>query len=270
MNTDKDMSNTKATGNICEFLRILIGIVFFAFLLTFVLPVLGGVFNIGNILGMIFCGIMLFVTWGGKSFSRLVKCMKQKKLGKIVVKFVSVIFVLGVVYVGFLTGLIIKANNTKPMNDCTVIVLGCQVRGDHPSLMLKQRIDAAYAYLSQNPDVPCIVTGGQGEDENISEAQCMYDYLVDMGIEPDRIYMEDKATNTVENINFSKEIIEKNNFSRNTAIVTDIFHQYRASNIVKEAELTYGSVPADCSWYLVPTFYVRELVAITATFVGLA
>ncbi len=270
MSEESKKTEKNGLGKLGKFLLKFLGLVFFLLLMTFVLPVLGGVLNIGNILGAIFCVVMIFVTWGNKSFSKIVACMKKNKLGKFTVWAVAVIFVLGVLYVGFLTGLIIKADHTKPQDDCTVIVLGCQVRGDHPSLMLKQRIEAAYEYLSENPDVPCIVTGGKGDDENISEAQCMYDYLVDMGIDPDRIYMEDKAVNTVENIKFSKEIIEENNFSTNTAIVTDIFHQYRASNIVKEAELAYGSVPAKCSWYLLPTFYVRELIAITATFVGLA
>ena len=181
-----------------------------------------------------------------------------------------VLFFLGIVYVVFLTALIVTADKTPPKEDSTVIVLGCQVRGDHPSLMLEARIDAAFEYMTAHPDAKCIVTGGKGDDENISEARCMYDILSEKGISPDRIYMEDRAVNTVENIAFSKEIIEENGLSRNTAIVTDIFHEYRASRIVKEAGLEYGSVPAECVWYLLPTYYVRELAAVTAVFVGLA
>ncbi len=265
--TDKHLKRKKL---IMTIVNIFLGAAFFVLLLTFFFPIFGGVLNIGNILGMIFCVVMIFVTWGNYAFMKIVNVLKTNSVGKIVVAAVPIIFVLGIVYVGFLTGLIISADKTEPEKDCTVIVLGCQVRGDHPSLMLMERIKSAYDYLCENPDVPCIVTGGKGDDENISEAQCMYDNLVKMGISPDRIFIEDKAVNTVENISFSKAIIEENNLSTNTAIVTDIFHEYRASNIVKEAQLRYGSVPADCAWYLLPTFYVRELVAITATFVGLA
>lgn len=242
------------------------GVVFFLLLLVFILPIFGGVFNIGNGLGIAFCVIMLIRLWGDAFFYLL----REYKWGRILMNVITVIFVLGIAYVAFLTGLIIHADHTAPEQDCTVIVLGCQVRGNTPSLMLSERIDSAYEYLNENPDVPCIVSGGKGDGENLSEAQCMYNYLVEKGIDPDRIYIEDKSVNTQENIIFSKEIIEENNLSQNTAIVTDIFHQYRASNIVKSNGLTYGSVPAECVWYLMPTYYVRELVAITATFVGLA
>lgn len=257
-------------GKLFTVIRLFLGIAFLILLVMFILPVFGGVFNIGNILGAIFCCVMLFVTFGNSIFMKMVNHLRQSAGGKVLVYGVLVLFILGIAYVGFLTGLIIHADHTAPEENCTVIVLGCQVFGDHPSLMLKERILSAYDYLEEHPDVPCIVTGGKGDDEHISEAQCMYDYLVDLGISPDRIYMEDKAVNTIENIAFSKEIISENNLSTNTAIVTDIFHEYRASNIVKDAGLVYGSVPAKCTWYLLPTFYVRELIAITASFVGLA
>lgn len=249
---------------------VILGAVFFLLLMMFILPILTGTLNIGNAVGIVFCLIMLFVTWGNAYFLKTIGKLKENLPGRVAVHIVFALVILGIAYVVFLTSLIVTADKTPPKEDCTVIVLGCQVRGDHPSLMLLARIEAAYEYLDAHPDVPCIVTGGKGDDENISEAKCMYDILVSKGISPDRIYMEDKAVNTVENIGFSKKIIEENDLSENTAIVTDIFHEYRASRIVKNAQLVYGSVPADCIWYLLPTYYVRELVAITATFIGLA
>lgn len=267
---DNSKNNNKSSDVVKVIISIVIskifGIVFILLLITFILPILGGVFNIGNILGIIFCVVMLIRTWGDALFYLL----RENKWGRRIMNVINVIFILGVAYVAVLTGLIIHADHTAPKQDCTVIVLGCQVIGDTPSLMLSERVDAAYEFLIENPDVPCIVSGGKGDGENLSEAQCMYNLLIGKGIDPDRIYMEDKSVNTKENIKFSKEIIEENNLSENTAIVTDIFHQYRASDIVKSNGLNYGSVPADCVWYLIPTYYVRELVAITATFVGLA
>ena len=135
--------------------------------------------------------------------------------------------------------------------------------------MLMQRINAAEKYLKDNPDALCIVSGGKGDDEQISEAECMYRVLTKKGISEDRIFIEDASSNTVENIAFSKEIILRHGLSNNTAIVTDVFHEYRASQIVKNAGLEFGSVAAKCSWYLMPTFYVRELIAITAVYLGL-
>ena len=101
----------------------------------------------------------------------------------------------------------------------------------------------------------------------INEAENLYNSI-------DDIEKEEKVTfstsDTIENIDFSKAVIDENGFSYNTAVVTDIFHEYRASKLVKKAGLEFGSVPADCVWYLFPTFYVREVIAVTASFVGLA
>ena len=248
----------------------ILGCVFAALFLVFLLPILGYVLNIGNITGMIFCALMMFLTFGHKAVGKFIDSIKSSALGKAMLGIVIVIAVLGIVYVGFLTSLIVRADKTAPSENATVIVLGCQVRGDHPSLMLYQRICAAADYLKQHPDAVCIVSGGKGDDEQISEAQCMFEHLTAMGISEERIILEDRSVNTVENIAFSKEIIESRGLSADTAIVTDIFHEYRASLIVKNAGLSYGSVPAKVSWYLLPTFYVRELIAITAVFLGLA
>lgn len=81
--------------------------------------------------------------------------------------------------------------------DCTVVVLGCQVFPDgHPSLMLRGRINAAYDYLTAHPDALCVASGGQNGSEPISEAQCIRDTLVSMGIAPERILLEDQSAST--------------------------------------------------------------------------
>ena len=81
--------------------------------------------------------------------------------------------------------------------DCTVVVLGCQVFPDgHPSLMLRGRISAAYDYLTAHPDALCVASGGQNGSEPISEAQCIRDTLVSMGIAPERILLEDQSAST--------------------------------------------------------------------------
>ena len=81
-----------------------------------------------------------------------------------------------------------------------LIVLGTTVNGTEPSPMLKQRLDAAVQYLNTYPDAICIVTGGKGDEHNLSEAQCMFNYLTAAGIDAARITMEDRATSTVENL----------------------------------------------------------------------
>ena len=97
-----------------------------------------------------------------------------------------------------------------------VIVLGAGVNGSDPSLMLQNRIDRAFAYLTDNPDVICVVSGGQGDHEDISEAECMYRELTQMGIASERIWQENQSTSTVENLKFSVSLIkEKTGVSHN-------------------------------------------------------
>ena len=82
----------------------------------------------------------------------------------------------------------------------TVIVLGCKVNGSTPSKYLNDRCKKAAEYLKKNPDAVAILSGGQGSDEDISEAQCMENVLVKLGIEQSRLYKEDRSTSTSENI----------------------------------------------------------------------
>ena len=100
-----------------------------------------------------------------------------------------------------ITFFIVKAANDKPESkNTTLIILGCKVKDGQPSQMLKRRLDTAYDYLIENPDVKVIVSGGKGTDEIISEAQCMHDYLTKKGISENRIIIESASTSTRENI----------------------------------------------------------------------
>lgn len=102
-----------------------------------------------------------------------------------------------------------------------------------PSKALQYRLDAAFEYLENNPDTRVIVSGGQGADEHISEAQGMYDYLVDKGISPERIIMEDRSRNTFQNLTFSAEYLDREKNS--VAVVSNDFHVFRAVKIARKA-----------------------------------
>jgi len=75
-----------------------------------------------------------------------------------------------------------------------MVILGCQVKPWGPSILLQDRLDKALDYLEEHPDVQVVVSGGQGPDEPTTEAQAMYDYLVEYGVEPERIWQEDQST----------------------------------------------------------------------------
>ena len=120
----------------------------------------------------------------------------------------------------------------------------------------------AYFYLLQNPNSIAVLSGGQGKDENISEALCLKKLLCDRGIEAKRLYCEELSTSTDENIRFSKQIIDDNGFCSDVVIVTSEYHQFRARKICEK----YGLIPYQLSSktqpILLPTFLLRELMAI--------
>lgn len=113
-----------------------------------------------------------------------------------------------------------------------VVILGAQWRTSGPSYVLQKRLDRAIGYLEANPDTKVIVSGGQGYNEPISEAEGMKSYLTDAGIDPERILMEDQSTNTTQNLIFSSELLDPAEDS--VVIVTNNFHMFRALAIAKK------------------------------------
>ena len=81
-----------------------------------------------------------------------------------------------------------------------MVIFGCQMRRDGPSVLLRDRLDAALAYWEAHPDIKIVVTGGKGDDEHVSEAQGMYDYLTAHGVDGHDILLEDQSRNTHQNI----------------------------------------------------------------------
>lgn len=154
------------------------------------------------------------------------------------------------------------AANKEPEPGATVVVLGCRVYGERASLSMVERLDAAYEYLTEHPDSNCVLSGGQGDGENITEAECMYRYLINKGIDSSRLFKEEKSTTTRENLLFSKQLITEQNLHPVVAITTSEYHMYRAGMIAKALDITWAAVPGKTAIWLFPTYYVRELYAI--------
>ncbi len=150
----------------------------------------------------------------------------------------------------------------KPQPGCTVIVLGCQVRGETPSPMLKRRIDVALTYAKENPESKIIASGGRGDDESISEAECIRRVLVANGIAENRIYIEDRSTDTRENLQFSAEIIVREGLNPDIVIATSRFHEYRASLFAKRAGLESSPLPCHTRIDLLLSYWSREIFAV--------
>ena len=130
-----------------------------------------------------------------------------------------------------------------------MIVLGTTVDGTDPSPMLNDRIEAAARYMEENPQVIAVVTGGKADENNISEAQCMFNGLTALGIDADRILMEDQATSTAENFKFSVALLEEElgRCPQNIGILSSEFHLLRASMIAKRFDLRPSTVAASTS-----------------------
>lgn len=252
-----------------KLIRLMVMVIGAILFLWFLLPfMVAGILNIGNITGIVLAtllvGYMLFMPMIHEWIKDIWhKCKNGKLIIKICAAVVAVIVLLATVE----TGCMISANVKEPATGATAVVLGCRVYGERASLSLVERLTAAKEYLEENPESMCVVSGGQGPGEDISEAECMYRWLVANGIDANRIYKEDKSTSTDENIAFSKEVIKENELNPNIAIITSEYHTYRATLIAKDHGLSYGSAPGTTAIWLFPTYYMRELYAILAEWV---
>lgn len=115
----------------------------------------------------------------------------------------------------------------------TMVILGSQVIGTPAiaSPTLADRLDVAVQYLNQNPETKVVVCGGQGEDESATEASVMAKYLIDKGIEANRVYQEDKSRRTAEQFIFANQVLPLGN----TVVVTNDFHILRSIMLAKRS-----------------------------------
>lgn len=159
-------------------------------------------------------------------------------------------------------------NSAIPVD--AVIVLGAGVNGETPSAALWSRIRAAEDYLEIHPDVPVVLSGGQGAGEAISEAEAMRRALwKEDGAENARLLLEERSTNTAENFRFSKALLEERGLDTGRAtiaVVTNDFHCFRAHMIARRQGLKTIDVPAELPWWwLTANYYLREAFAVVKT-----
>ncbi len=161
---------------------------------------------------------------------------------------------------------ILFAVESQPQASCDyLILLGAGVNGDEPSPILQDRIEKAYTYLAEHPDTICIATGGKGDGENLSEAQCIFNKLTEMGIAPERIWLEDRATSTVENFKYSLALLEEKGSSKNAklGVLSSEFHLFRASLMAKDNGIKPIFIAAPTDQVIVRANYtVREIFAL--------
>ena len=154
--------------------------------------------------------------------------------------------------------------DTADYDEDAVIVLGAGLRGDKPSMALAARLDTALEYYQKNPDAVIVVSGGQGDDELISEALAMERYLAERGVPLSSIIKEDRSTSTQENFSFSKALLDSYIGKDYTVVyVTNEYHIFRAGLIAKKVGIeTASHISGTSPWYIVLPGTIRECMAI--------
>lgn len=232
------------------------------FFLWFAIPIFAGIINIGNITGMIISA--LFASYG--IFHKMVHIWIAKiwehSVGKVTLTAVTIVAVAVFLVAVAETICIVKSAMNQPPANTTAVLLGCKVNGTKASTVLAERINAAYEYLVENPEAVCVLSGGKGEGEDISEAECMYRYLTEKGIDPERLILEDQSTTTEENLTFSKKLLEEHGIEGAITIVTSEFYEYRANKTAERLGIESYSTSSHTFFIYLPTYYVRELYGI--------
>lgn len=223
------------------------------------------------------------IAFGGLAFDEFFLCLgicfilygviknkiKKNYLENIIIK-LTIITIVAIFIIG--EALMILYPKSDITNQCDyLIILGAAVKKNGPSLTLRARLNSAIEYLDKTKD-DCfiVVSGGKGSDEKTSEAQAMKEYLVDKNINPSKIILEDKSTNTFENFKYSREKIEKHSSSSiknlKIKVVTTDFHSLRSSVLAKRNEYTNVTFYSSKSKLaFIPVYYTREFFALLKT-----
>jgi len=179
-----------------------------------------------------FCGVCViiygFLSYLQKSKNKTVKITAT--VAKITAWVLIAVFVVSFIII---EARIISAIETTDRECDYIFVLGCGIRGKNLTRAGVSRADAAIDYLNKNKNCTAILCGGQGNDELISEAEALYNYMIRRGIDKSRLLKEEKSTDTKENITFAKELLPTTDIV--VGVVTNDFHLYRSKLILNKA-----------------------------------
>ena len=178
----------------------------------------------------------------------------------------------GVLSFAILLGLVLSGSYDHISGDPQVmIILGCQVRQNGPSVLLQDRLDEALGYLEDHPDMTVVVSGGQGDDEPTTEAQAMAEYLMEHGVEEENIIQENFSHNTAQNFQYTMKHLQsqKVDYSDGVLVVSNGFHLTRARMLAERAGFDNVSTLAAPESHLPSRLYmyIREPLALVKSFV---
>ncbi len=229
-----------------------------------------GLRAIGVLCAIYGIGLLVFGKGAGMvpvwlAFGGLCVILSLRKPFKVVFSktWAKLVLLLGVSIVAIALGIIaINGCREAPEKESDfIIVLGASVEGIVPSRTLEYRLETAYQYLITFENTKAVLSGGQGKNERISEAEAMYRYLVSRGIDSGRLLLEDQSTNTYENLRNSFALLgDYKNLK--LCIITSDFHMLRARLIASELGMQVSGFGAPSYLPLIPNSYLREVLAI--------
>lgn len=132
----------------------------------------------------------------------------------------------------------------EPTEADVIIVLGCRLYSDIPSPALVRRLEKALELYEMGLAKQLIVSGAMGPGETVTEAYAMKKYLVDRGIQAEKIHIEDRSYSTWENLKYSQKIMKTHGFTT-ALLVTNDFHVFRSLTVAKMLGLSATGAPAD-------------------------
>jgi uncharacterized SAM-binding protein YcdF (DUF218 family) len=241
-----------------NFVKIIIAILGITLIVYFIcVSLVWGRFDNFNFLMDIVGLLLIIISINFQKISEIIT--KRSRFIKIVLKAVFLCFILSFIIT---EGIIIyNMNGVLKRNVDYVIVLGCQVDGSIPSIPLMLRINVAYKYLKENLKTNVVVNGVKGRGENISEAEAMKNVLIRSGINAERIFIENNATSTKENLIFSDKLYNLSN--KNIIIVSSDYHMFRALSMAKKLKYKNAvGLPCKSQLSMLPAYLVREYVAV--------
>ena len=91
----------------------------------------------------------------------------------------------------------------------------------------------------------------------------MFNTLVEKGIDPARLIKEDKSESTFQNFSKSVELMKQNGLNlEEITVITNDYHEYRASKFAEKCGLKAYSYPAKTPWDGYLPFAMREVYAV--------
>ncbi|OJG28030.1 hypothetical protein RU98_GL002239 [Enterococcus caccae] len=181
-----------------------------------------------------------------------------------------IMFYFSIVFYNFLTISIIYQFNQPKYTQDYIIVLGSGlIDGKTVPPLLGKRIEKAMQFYKAQSDATLnppkiLMSGGKGDDEHIAESIAMKQYAIGKGIPEEAILVETNSKNTLENMRFSKEIMEQDfgGTDFRAIFTTNNFHLFRAGLFAKMANLNADGIGARTAFYFLPNAFLREFIAI--------